>query len=329
MHQQGNPTISSASLRSALLKEKMMAGDEEQWPLDSNNDPLLRMAFCDPSMVSKSRKEAPQDASRHQPPAKKAQVSASSSAASAKQSNSNSDTTTTPPVNHGSLLHQSCRLFHQCAPVLSSALEMEGPETACQRAKSATSVNPAGGGMSSAYLVGDGREPYSLPINILLHHEACLEAIQLVARAAPKALVMKDGRDENCSLIIALRMHGGRSLLARNNGDEEDPATGASSVSATAASLVEELLAINPEAAQMADKRRNFPLHVAAYVGASFSAINKLYYAYPEALLEVNFSGETPLDIAIRNGKCSDLSTNFLQEKMDHLKTARLRASQR
>jgi Ankyrin repeats (many copies) len=326
MHQQHFPT-SAACLPSALLilKEKMAGGDQQRQALDSNNDPLLGMMFCDPLMVSKSRKEAPK---AQQPPAKKAKLSVSSSAAApAKERKRSPDITISPAVKHGSLLHQSCRLFHQCAPVLSSALEMEGPETACTRAKSATSVNPAAGGMSNAYLVGDGREPYSLPINILLHHDACLEAIQVVARAAPKALIMKDGRDENCSLIIALRMCGGRSLLVARN--EEDPSEGASSVSASATSLAEELLAINPEAAQMADKRRNFPLHVAAYVGASFSAINKLYYAYPEALLETNFHGESPLDIAIRNGKCSELSTNFLQEKMDHLKTARLRALQR
>ena len=202
-------------------------------------------------------------------------------------------------VAHSSLLHQSCRLFPKIASVIQSSVEME-PQQACKRAVKAST--------GSSYLVGDGREPYSLPINILLNHQASLESLLVLAKAAPKALTLKDGRDEGCSVIIALRLHG-NTVQKGDHGK----------------SIPEALLGVNQEAAQVHDKRRNFPLHVATYVGASFSMINSLYWAFPEALLEKNFYGETPLDIAIRNGKCEDRVTNFLHEKIDHLKTARLR----
>ena len=201
-------------------------------------------------------------------------------------------------VAHGSLLHQSCRLFSQTPSVIQSSVDME-PHQACQRAPKA----PTG----SSYLVGDGREPYSLPINILLNHKASLESLLTMARAAPGALILQDGRDDGCSVIIALRLYG-KHIEKKDNGK----------------SIPEALLEVNAEAAQVHDKRRNFPLHVASYVGASFEMINNLYWAYPEALLEKNFHGETPLDIAIRNGRCEDQVTNFLQEKINHLKTARL-----
>lgn len=198
---------------------------------------------------------------------------------------------------HASLLHQSCRLFPQIEGVIQSSVEME-PQKAAERAPGA----PTG----SYYLVGDGREPYSLPINILLQHDATLGALAVVAKAAPEALAMKDGRDDSCSVIIALRLLG--SGTCKEGGK----------------SIPEELLTINQEAAQVHDRKMNFPLHIAAYVGASFDMIEKLYWAFPEALLAMNFYAETPLDIAFRNGKCEDRAIDYLREKMEHLKAARL-----
>ena len=301
-----------------------MGGDDERpyMALDNGQDPLLRMHFFDP-LGSKARKaEAPP---AKEPSPKKPRVAASSSTSATKGATKGSNgKQTEKPANHGTLLHQSCRLFPQCAAVLESAIEMEGADKALQRADPA--VKSLLGGAASSYLVGDGREPYSLPINILLHRDASLEAIGVVARAAPKALLMKDGREQDCSLIISLRLRGSRTKRTQDQQDEDDTVTVAAACSASNTTAHEEILSANPEAAQVPDKRRNFPLHVAAYVGASFTVINKLYYAFPEALLETNFHGETPLDIAIRNGKCSDIATNFLQEKMDHLKSARMRS---
>ncbi|CAB9514599.1 expressed unknown protein [Seminavis robusta] len=299
----------------------MMGGDdnEARMPLGGGGqDPLLRMHFHDPLSGAKARKAAAPPAK--QPPSKKSKLSSAAAAAAAasakggKKKGKNDQ----EMENHGTLLHQSCRLFPQCAPVLESSIEMEGADKGCERAERA--------GTTSSYLVGDGREPYSLPINILLHHSACAEAVRVVARAAPKALLMKDGRDQDCSLNIALRLGGCRRKRTQDAPDEDDNVMATTLGTSVNTSAPEELLAANPQTAQTPDRRRNLPLHVAAYVGASFTVINKLYYAYPEALLETNFHGETPLDIAIRNGKCSDISTNFLQEKMDHLKSARMRA---
>jgi len=157
-----------------------------------------------------------------------------------------------------------------------------------------------------------------LPINILIQHRASLETLQLLAEAAPQALIMKDGRDEACSVSIALRLLGGKRCAASSNNSGKGEGF-------EEASIPETLLQVNLQAAQVHDRRRNYPLHVATYVGADFDFINSLYWAYPEALLQTNFYGETPLDIAIRNEKSDDRSVNFLQEKTNQLKTARLR----
>ena len=292
----------------------------DQHPTEAD-DPLLKRQFHDPEdqpraakrldehaalfLIQKIRKAQGTAALDHKSmsdptPTKKQRLGSSPTPATAAAARATVARQAAKPKkapSHSSLLHQSCRLFPQCASVIQSSVEME-PQKASERAQKA----PTG----SAYLVGDGREPYSLPINILLHHDASLEALKVMAQAAPEALALKDGRDDACSVIVALRLGG--------NTTTKD-----------GRSIPEELLAANQEAAQVHDKRGNFPLHVATYVGASFTMISNLYWAFPEALLEMNFYGETPLDIAIRNGKCEDRVTNFLHEKMDHLKTARLR----
>lgn len=308
------------SLHAALRRQMVGVDNDMHLPLEGD-DPLLRMSFHEPTFASTANAKKTRKAEAEQKPLanKKPRLSRSSSAGSAPpQSSQQQQQRQKNVVLKSPLLHQSCRLFAQNYPVIESALEME-PQATCKRAESARKGNPN----NSSYIVGDAKVPYSLPINILLHQNASVDVIKLMAEASPKALAMKDGRDECCALIIALRLCGRSTQTA---AEEEECVPGMGPVT-----VPEEVLSANPAAAQLHDRRRNFPLHIAAYVGASFSVINKLYYAYPEALLETNFCGETPMDICIRNGKCSEMSSNFLQEKMDHLKLARLRnmASQR
>lgn len=308
IHQPNRNSLLSA----ALLKRKKMMGENnttnrnEQLPLyDEHLDPLLRMQFDDPLAAIRTTRKGTiaETEAMPPPPNKKPRLSRASS--------SSSSSSAPPPKKtkmRSPLLHQTCRLFPRCAPVVESALEME-PEAATKRAES---LRNKGG-----YVVGDARVPYSLPINILLHQNASLQVLRIVSQAAPQALVLKDGRDECSSLGIALRLHG----HATRKGEEDDE----TSNNNTPETIPEVILNANPTAAQLPDRRNNFALHAAAYAGASFDVIHKLFFAYPEALLESNFCGETPLDICIRNGKCSDRSTSFLQEKTHHLKSARLR----
>ena len=225
-----------------------------------------------------------------------------------------------------SLLHQSCHLFPQCLHVIESSLDME-PQAACQRAPRVRPGSNAwfvtGGAVAADNSKNDQPQkvPYSLPINILLHQGAPIEVIQLMATRAPKALIKKDGREDCSSLIIALRLH------KKNPANKNASTSTTSAHSSTTKSIPEVLLTANPQAAQIFDRKRNFPLHVAAYVGANFNTISALYYAYPEALLEMNFHGETPLDIVVRNGSkfYSEETHSFLHDKTSHLKAARLR----
>lgn len=282
----------------------------EPLPLyDKHLDPLLRMQFNDPlAAIRSTRKAVTEKAAMPPPPNKRPKLSRSSSVSS---SSSSSAAPPPKPKMKSPLLHQTCRLFPRCAPVVESALEME-PQAATKRAEK---------GNKSSYIVGDARVPYSLPMNILLHQNASPDVLRILAQAAPEALAMKDGRDECSSLGIALRLHGHST---RKQEDEKgDPAN--RSNAAPKETIPEQVLNANPAAAQLPDRRHNFPLHTAAYVGASFDLVHKLFFAFPEALLETNWSGETPLDICIRNGKCSDHSTAFLQEKTHHLESARLR----
>lgn len=174
-----------------------------------------------------------------------------------------------------SLLHDACRLFPNSDTVVETALRMD-PD-AVRR---------------SVIFTGDkdrDNHIYGYPINLALTHGAGEETLQLLTQLGPDVLVLKDGSDCGASLGIAL-----------------------SSKTCTLAT-VELLLSANDKCAQIADRRGNYPLHVAVRYGFPVDVVMRLYAAYPKAQGMRNFHSQTPLDIAIQFSQCPEEVTDFLR----------------
>jgi len=135
---------------------------------------------------------------------------------------------------------------------------------------------------------GKQYEPYTLPINIALHNNASVEIAELLASSCPEVLNLQDGRNGACSLAIALQRRCDNSII-------------------------DLLLHLNPGCVEVADKRFNFPLHVACSIGSSLRVVKSLYQLYPNALSNKNMNGETPLAIAQRNALCPEEVLDFLE----------------
>jgi len=176
-----------------------------------------------------------------------------------------------------SLLHQSCRLYPTTAAVVESALRID-PEAA---RKPITPIVEKG-------LQNKAQNTYGYPINIALSRHGSLEVIKMLAEAAPEVLLEKDGKDGSGALGIAI-------------------------MSKCEWKVIHLLLRTNIECIKVADRRGNYPLHVAANHGISLGVVRKLYKLYPMALQMRNFHSETPLDIAQRSTRCSEDVMNFLQ----------------
>ena len=185
------------------------------------------------------------------------------------------------PNNNGmdditeSLLHDACRLFPNSDTVVETALRMDGD--AVRRSVIFTSDKEI------------DNHIYGYPINLALTHGAREEILKLLVEAGPDVLVLKDGADCGASLGIAL-----------------------SSNTCTLA-IVELLLSANHRCAQIADRRGNYPLHIAVNYGSPLEIIMRLYAAYPKAQGMRNFHSQTPLDIAIQSSRCPEEVTDFLR----------------
>jgi hypothetical protein len=176
-----------------------------------------------------------------------------------------------------SLLHQSCRLYPKTAAVVESALRID-PD-AVRRAVPVTLEK----GQSKKT-----QSVYGYPVNVAMTHGGSVEVIKMLIEAGPDVLVQKDGNDGAGSLSIALM----------NNVDMI---------------VVEMLVQANPDCVKVADRRGNYPLHVAVSKGLPFPLVKRLHAIHPKALQMRNFHSQTPLDIAQRSTRCSEEVMNYLQ----------------
>eukprot|EP00934_Nitzschia_sp_Nitz4_P007036 Nitzschia sp. Nitz4//scaffold7_size249615//182554//184512//NITZ4_001196-RA/size249615-processed-gene-0.307-mRNA-1//1//CDS//3329558499//7026//frame0 len=174
-----------------------------------------------------------------------------------------------------SLLHQSCRLYPTTAAVVESALRID-PE-AVRKAVPVT--------------VEKGKKlqnVYGYPVNVAMTHGGSQEVIEMLIKAGPDVLIRKDGNDGAGSLGIALV----------NGGDNK---------------LVDMLIQANPECVTVADRKGNYPLHVAVNYGRPLELVKRLHTLFPGALQKRNFHSQTPLDIAQISTRCSEEVMNYLQ----------------
>jgi len=173
-----------------------------------------------------------------------------------------------------SLLHEACRLFPNSDTVVETALRVD-PDSVRR----------------SIVHTGDRDDNciYGYPINLALTHGASDKILQLLVQSGPDVLTFKDGTDCGASLGIAL------FSKTCNLG------------------TVELLLSANNQCAQIADRRGNYPLHIAVNYGRSLDIVMRLYSVYPMAQGMRNFHSLTPLDIAIQSSRCPEDVTDFLR----------------
>jgi ankyrin repeat protein len=135
---------------------------------------------------------------------------------------------------------------------------------------------------------GQAKNTCGYPVNVAITHGGSLDVIKLLIDAGPDVLVQKDGNEGSGSLGIALT----------NNVDSK---------------VIEMLIQANPECVKVADRRGNYPLHVAVSHGMSIELVKTLHSIFPKALQMRNFHSQTPLDIAQRSTRCSEDVMNYLQ----------------
>mmetsp|Transcript_17324 Transcript_17324/g.39841 ORF Transcript_17324/g.39841 Transcript_17324/m.39841 type:complete len:598 (+) Transcript_17324:219-2012(+) len=180
-----------------------------------------------------------------------------------------------------SLLHQSCRLFPNSHTVIETALRFD--VDAVRRSVVVTDE------MELNSLKWANSALYGYPINIALNHGANAKVLQLLVESGPDVLAYKDGANCCASLGTAL------------------------SLKQCELDVVDLLITANQQCARVADRRGNYPLHVAVSYGRSLEIVKRLCSVYPEARDWRNFHSQTPLDIAVQSTRCSEEVTDFLR----------------
>eukprot|EP00536_Pseudo-nitzschia_multiseries_P000992 jgi/Psemu1/62933/estExt_Genemark1.C_120124 len=191
----------------------------------------------------------------------------------------NVDTDTCDPAD--SLLHQACRLFSSSDTVIEAALRFDADAVR----RSIVVTNDAE--LSPSKKANNGL--YGYPINIALSNGANTKVLKLLAESGPDVLAYKDGANSCDSLGAALSL--GHCNLE----------------------VVDLLLSCNQQCARVADRRGNYPLHVAVSYGRSLEIVKRLYSVYPEAHRRRNFHSQTPIDIAVQSTRCPEEVTDFFR----------------
>jgi hypothetical protein len=117
------------------------------------------------------------------------------------------------------------------------------------------------------------KETYAYPVNLAIKHNASPEIISYLAEAGPSVLLLRDGAQEENSLMILLKH-------SPNN-----------------TTLIDKLLLDSPHSALLSDRRDNTCLHVACRSNAPLVVIRHLAILHPQSLRMSNYWNQAPLDI--------------------------------
>ena len=204
------------------------------------------------------------------------------------------------------LLHRTCQQFPNNLGIVQTALSLDtnaARRIAIIPAVASATANHADGakkyGMNNQLNKNNifspfraTNEPYQIPINIAVYHDASLDVIQTLIEAAPEMLLKQDpgSRVGLTTLLVALQRQP-------KNVD-----------------LIKLILKLRPQAASTKDIKHNSPLHVACQYLWPVEIIRSIYYAYPEALSAANFHGETPRHVAERTNGCSEDIIDFIHQ---------------
>jgi len=233
------------------------------------------------------------------------------------------------------LLHNSCRLFPDQPTVIQCALQFDpssirqedptefhaaggstaGSVTSSSQASSSSSEevlneqsssNSQGGGGGAT----DPRAPetYKYAINIALKNNATPEVVELLAATAPDVLILPDGPEQCGSLSIFLM----QIKYSMGSGtDQQQQQKEANS------QIVRCLLRHCRSCASILDRHQNAPLHYAVRAARHLPlpTVALVHAAFPQALQQRNFHGETALEVAVKLSSSVPVTVvDFLQK---------------
>jgi len=232
------------------------------------------------------------------------------------------------------LLHNSCRLFPTVSSVVESALHFDsaairqptpmecyprggfssgGNDSVCS-SQSSTADDSGIDNIPSPHIIHNRTpETYKYPINIALMHGASLDVVQLLAQQAPDVLVLPDGPEECGSLSIFLAQVR-CSHSSNNNNDPHHPSAAEND------KIVRALLRASRAAATVLDRHQNSPLHYAVRAARHLplQTLALIQAAFPDALRQRNFHGQSPLDVAVKSSSSVPLVVVDYLQKLEY-----------
>lgn len=134
--------------------------------------------------------------------------------------------------------------------------------------------------------------PFQYPLNLAIHAGVNVRCLRMLIQAAPSVLLKPDGPLRETPLHLLLRR---RPLAVK---------------------LVNILLLAEPRSAALLDRLRNTPLHTAVRSAAHPTIVRRLLILSPESLLQANFHGKTPLQLAQQTSQCSEAVSELLLEQL-------------
>jgi hypothetical protein len=194
--------------------------------------------------------------------------------------------------NTRTLLHRACQQYPRQKSVIKAALQKDR-SAVLRRAfiPGRSAKNKANAGLAP--------EPYQLPINIALSHNASIEVLDILVKSDPSQLSQRDG------------IHGINSLCLALEKRPNDVA------------VLGMFLVTHPGLVrQHCDDHQNTPLHVACQRGSAI--VRQLFRLHPASLFERNESGMTPMDILqqqVPYDKNARASLEYLQAKLNLIRT--------
>ena len=119
------------------------------------------------------------------------------------------------------------------------------------------------------------RERFQYPVNLAIFYKVSTPVLQRLIQAEPKVLAAND--NNTCSLHILLRYRKDDVITA------------------------DTVMLMAPGTVHWRDQNHNSALHIATQNGAPLSTIRHLVTIDPDARMQRNFDGNTPLDLAQRH----------------------------
>jgi hypothetical protein len=137
------------------------------------------------------------------------------------------------------------------------------------------------------------RPRYTLPLNIAIQYNADPRVLELLVNIAPQVIQIPDGPNLESSLHIAIKHH-------------------------CPMESIDMMLRAMPSAAATRDRHTNTPLHAACLIRShdNDDLIRNLLLCHPEAAIEPNFHGHTPLRLLQRsNQQVSERTLDLMQRR--------------